>query len=105
MMDQPSPMRLPSDENISRGPRITFKINGTLKSGYLGESIATVLLAEGIVIMRTTTQGQSRGVFCGMGVCFDCLVVVDGIPNTRACMTWIKDGMDIQIQNGLTSLK
>jgi aerobic-type carbon monoxide dehydrogenase small subunit (CoxS/CutS family) len=51
--------------------------------------------------MRTTTVGEPRGVFCGMGVCFDCLVVVDDKPNTRACMTWVKEGMNIQTQDGL----
>jgi NADH dehydrogenase/NADH:ubiquinone oxidoreductase subunit G len=40
-------------------------------------------------------------VFCGIGVCFDCLVVVDGVPNTRACMTWVREGMHIERQDGL----
>ena len=35
-----------------------------------------------------------------MGVCFDCLAVVDGVPNTRACMTWVRDGMDVRLQDG-----
>ena len=49
---------------------------------------------------RTTRGGAPRGVFCGMGVCFDCLVVVDGIPNTRACVTWVREGMNVQRQVG-----
>jgi predicted molibdopterin-dependent oxidoreductase YjgC len=36
-----------------------------------------------------------------MGVCFDCLVVVDGVPNTRACVTWVREGMDVARQDGL----
>jgi NADH dehydrogenase/NADH:ubiquinone oxidoreductase subunit G len=36
-----------------------------------------------------------------MGVCFDCLVVVDDVPNTRACMTWVRDGMRVELQDGL----
>ena len=93
--------RIPLDGNIERGAAVTIDINGKPVTAYLGESVATALLAEEIVAMRTTTLGESRGVFCGMGVCFDCLVVVDGKPNTRACMTWVKEGMDIRTQDGL----
>ena len=93
--------RIPLDGNIERGAAVTIDINGKSVTAYLGESVATALLAEEIVAMRTTTLGESRGVFCGMGVCFDCLVVVDGKPNTRACMTWVKEGMDIRTQDGL----
>ncbi len=104
-MEQPQSSRLPANEDFFRGKEVTFKLNGIAKSAYLGESVATVLLAEGINAMRVTTQGQARGVYCGMGVCFDCLVVVNGLPNTRACMTWIKEGMDIHTQDGLTPSK
>jgi predicted molibdopterin-dependent oxidoreductase YjgC len=93
--------RIPLDGNIERGAAVTIDINGKPVTAYLGESVATALLSEEIVAMRTTTLGESRGVFCGMGVCFDCLVVVDGKPNTRACMTWVKEGMDIRTQDGL----
>lgn len=104
-MEQPTSKRLPSNEDFARGKEVSIKLNGNLKVAYLGESVATVLLAEGITAMRTTIQGQARGVFCGMGVCFDCLVVVNGLPNTRACMTWVKEGMDIRTQDGLTPSK
>lgn len=93
--------RIPLDGNIERGAAVTIDINGKPVTAYLGESVATALLSEEIVAMRTTTLGESRGAFCGMGVCFDCLVVVDGKPNTRACMTWVKEGMDIRTQDGL----
>lgn len=95
--------RIPLDGNIERGGAVTIDINGKPVTAFLGESVATALLSEEIVAMRTTVTGESRGVFCGMGVCFDCLVVVDGKPNTRACMTWVKEGMDIRTQDGLKS--
>ncbi len=50
--------------------------------------------------MRSTTTGEPRGLFCGMGVCYECVVVVDGVPQTRACMTWVRDGMVVQTQVG-----
>jgi D-hydroxyproline dehydrogenase subunit gamma len=93
--------RIPLDGNIERGAAVTIALNGKPVTAYLGESVATVLLSEEIVAMRTTTLGEPRGVFCGMGVCFDCLVVVDEKPNTRACMTWVKEGMKIRTQDGL----
>ncbi len=57
-----------------------------------GESVAAALTRAGIRALRVTRSGAERGVFCGMGVCQDCLVEVDGIPNRRACMTKV-DGV------------
>ena len=55
--------------------------------------------------MRMTRGGAPRGLYCGMGVCFECLVIVDGVPNTRACMTWVRDGMEIRQMNGLAAAR
>jgi hypothetical protein len=60
-----------------------------------------VLLARAEIATRRTVGGAPRGIFCGMGVCFDCLMVIDGVPNTRACMTWVRDGLDARFQDGL----
>ena len=100
-MNENTAGRIPLDGNIERGAAVTIALNGKPVTAYLGESVATVLLSEEIVAMRTTTLGEPRGVFCGMGVCFDCLVVVDEKPNTRACMTWVKEVMQIITQDGL----
>ena len=67
---------------------------------FLGETVAAVMLAGGEIATRTTVGGVPRGIFCGIGVCFDCLVVVDGVPNTRACMTPVRDGMQVSRQSG-----
>jgi D-hydroxyproline dehydrogenase subunit gamma len=79
--------------------------DGVAVTAYEGESVATMLLAEGHTATRTTTTGDPRGVYCGMGVCFDCLVVVDGVPNTRACVTWVRKGMVVSRQSGLHALE
>lgn len=91
--------RLPLGPGVARGPAVTLTVDGRPVSAYAGESVAAVLLAEGLAATRTTPGGAPRGVFCGMGVCFDCLVVVDGVPNTRACMTFVADGMDVRRQD------
>jgi D-hydroxyproline dehydrogenase subunit gamma len=92
--------RLALGPALSRGPAVSILLDGRPVRAYAGESVAAVLLAEGRTATRTTAGGQPRGLFCGMGVCFDCLVVVDGIPNTRACMTFVAEGMDVRRQTG-----
>ena len=49
---------------------------------------------------RAPVAGATRGVFCGMGVCFDCLVVIDGEPSRRACVTFAREGMRVETQVG-----
>ena len=93
--------RLDLPPGLARGPRLTLTLDGNPVTAYDGETVATVLLAEGRIATRTTAGGEPRGVFCGMGVCFDCLVIVDGLPNTRACMTQVRDGMDVRRQDGV----
>jgi D-hydroxyproline dehydrogenase subunit gamma len=78
---------------------VRFTYEGETVEATAGTSVASALLEAGFLSCREAPDGP-RGVFCGMGVCFDCLVVVDGVPNTRACMTWVRDGMDIARQDG-----
>jgi hypothetical protein len=80
---------------------VTIVLDGEPVEAYEGETVAAVLLARGEIATRTTPRGEPRGVFCGMGVCFDCLMIVDGVPNTRACMTWVRNGLDARRQEGL----
>ncbi|HEY4276836.1 MAG TPA: (2Fe-2S)-binding protein [Conexibacter sp.] len=93
--------RLPLISAISRGPQVTLTVDGRPVRAHAGESVVAVLLAEGHAATRTTPRGEPRGLYCGMGVCFECLVVVDGIPNTRACMTWAREGMRVESQDGV----
>ena len=95
--------RLPSGHGLERGPAVSLLLDGREVTAYEGETVAAVLLAEGHVATRTTPGGSPRGVYCGMGVCFDCLVVLDGVPNTRACVTWVRAGMDVRRQDGLVA--
>lgn len=92
--------RLEANSEIKRGASIEISINGEKIKAHKGESVAAVMMVEGYGAMRTTLVGDKRGIFCGMGVCFDCLVVVNKTPNTRACMTWVEEGMVISTQNG-----
>ncbi len=74
---------------------ITFTFEGETVTAAPGSSLAAALTRAGHRGFRETDSGGTRGVFCGMGVCQDCLVAVDGRPGRRACMTEAKHGMAV----------
>ncbi len=81
--------------NIERGRAVRLMVDGQALPAYEGETIAAALLAAGRRAFRHTVPGgHPRGVFCGIGVCFDCLVTVDG-SQIRACVTPVRDGMQV----------
>jgi len=75
--------------------QLTVWFDGQPLTAIAGETIAATLLAHGEVTSSTAKDGAPRGVFCGMGVCHDCLVTVDGRASQRACMTKVRGGMRI----------
>jgi predicted molibdopterin-dependent oxidoreductase YjgC len=67
----------------------------------VGDSVAAAVFAAGFNHTRTSpVSGDRRAPYCMMGVCFECLVEIDGIPNQQACMTQVKEGMHIKLQKG-----
>ena len=87
---------------VERGRALGVFVDGAEVRAYEGESIAVALVASGRRFTRWTARtGEPRGYFCGMGVCQDCLVTVDGLPNVRACVTPVRDGMRVESQRGL----
>lgn len=80
---------------------VDFTFDGKPIHAVAGQTIAAALLAHGERVLRhTSRRHEPRGLFCGMGVCFDCLVQVDGKPNLRACQTPVAPGMCVQSQQG-----
>lgn len=80
-----------------RGAGLTLFVDGRTVDAHAGESVAAVLLAEGFVALRRSVRlAEPRGLFCGMGACFECLVRVNGRPNVRACMTPVEGGMRVE---------
>lgn len=80
---------------------LTFYFDGEECSAITGQSVGAVILASGENVLRHTRfNAKPRGMFCGIGVCFDCLVVIDGIPNQRACLVEVKTGMKVETQIG-----
>ena len=80
---------------------IEFTFDGEKIVAITGQSVAAALLAANQRTLRKTRfNNNERGVFCGIGICFDCLVVIDGITNQRACLIEAKPGMKVQTQVG-----
>ncbi len=83
------------------GTELGFELDGEPIAFRAGQSVGAALVASGRLSWRTTrVEGRPRGIFCGIGICFDCLVVVDGRPNQRACLVAARDGMRVATQTG-----
>ena len=72
---------------------IRFSVDGQEFQAYAGDTIASALYAAGKHTWRRSHSGEPRGLLCGIGYCFDCLVDVDGIPGMRACQILVRPGM------------
>ncbi len=83
------------------GHGITVFIDGEPTAAEAGESVAAVLLRQSPLWSRTTPVSQSRRApYCMMGVCFECLAIVDGVSSTQTCLTQVHDGMTVERQHG-----
>ncbi len=79
----------------------TFVFDGGEIAFTAGQTVGAALIAAGIYSWRTTrVAGRPRGIFCGIGVCFDCLIMIDGVPNQRACLVPAGRAMNVSTQDG-----
>ena len=74
---------------------MTVHFDGVPVPARAGQTVAAALIAAGHPALRRTASGAPRGVWCGMGACFDCIMTIDGQPGQRACMTATREGMRI----------
>ena len=80
----------------------TIVVDGKEVRAIEGEPIAAALLSAGIKRFRETQKhGKPRGIFCAIGRCTDCVMIVDGVPNVRTCVTPVRNGMIVKTQKGL----
>lgn len=83
------------------GTPLPFTFEGEAVQGRAGDSVAAALLALGHAATRETgVSGTARGPYCMMGVCFDCLVTIDGVGNRQACLVPLRSGMEVRRQRG-----
>src|SRR4051812_30474374 len=75
---------------------VCLSFDGAAVEALPGETLAAALAAAGILAFRRTEKGAPRGLYCGMGACFDCIVTVDGKANQRACLVKAREGMVVE---------
>lgn len=81
---------------------VSFYYNNRKLEGYEGEPVAAALKAAGVMVHRyTKKRHEPRGIFCAIGRCTDCVMIVDGHPNVRTCITPLREGMNVQTQYGV----
>ena len=86
-------------KSIDTPTEIEFEVDGSVIKARKGETIAEALLNKGITIFRKTRNNMPRGVYCNMGICYECRMIVNGIPNVRSCMTLATPGCSIATQD------
>jgi predicted molibdopterin-dependent oxidoreductase YjgC len=75
----------------------TIEVDGRPVAAVPGQTVAAALLGAGITVFRHTPAGSPRALYCGMGVCYDCLVTIDGLADQRACITPVRPGMRVEL--------
>jgi len=83
------------------GTTLSFTVDGQPIRARTGDTVAAAMLAAGIDHCRTTpVSGAPRAPYCLMGVCFDCLVTIDGIGSRQGCLVPVREGMAVETQLG-----
>ena len=75
---------------------ITLKVNETPVSVPAGSMVSAAVLQAGVSSFRRSVTGEARGPLCGMGICFECRVTVNGVAHVRSCQTLCENGMDVR---------
>ena len=93
----PSPKITSSRIPVQRGPQLQVIVDGRPVEAYLGETVAAVLAVSGhLKLPPPEHSGIPGSLFCGIGVCYSCLITIDRVPNQRACVTPVAEGMVIE---------
>ena len=86
--------------------RVRVNVEGRNIQVASGDTVAAAIFAAGKDYNRISSiSGEKRGPYCLMGVCYECLVEIDGVPNQQACQTPVREGMRVRIQRGLRGLR
>jgi predicted molibdopterin-dependent oxidoreductase YjgC len=75
---------------------VTLSVNGVSVDMPAGSMVSAAILKTGTSTFRRSVSGEPRGPLCGMGICFECRVTIDGEPHCRSCQTVCRDGMDVR---------
>ena len=75
---------------------LSLSVNGVTVTMPVGSTVAAAILMTGESAFRVSVSGERRGPLCGMGICFECRVTIDGEPHCRSCQTICRNGMDVR---------
>ena len=75
---------------------VTVNVDGRPISMPYGSMVAAAVLKAGVSSFRRSVTGEARGPLCGMGICFECRVTIDGVAHVRSCQTLCENGMDVR---------
>ena len=75
---------------------ITLSVNGRRITVESGAMVSTAVALAGITTFRHSVTGEARGPLCGMGICFECRVTINGTPHRRACQVFGEPGMEVK---------
>lgn len=75
---------------------VTVRVNGVSVTMPAGSMVASAILKTGVDGFRRSVSGEPRGPLCGMGICFECRVTIDGEQHCRSCQTVCRNGMDVR---------
>ena len=77
---------------------VTVVVNGVSVAMPAGSMVSAAILKTGVTTFRRSVSGEPRGPLCGMGICFECRVTIDGEAHCRSCQTVCRNGMDVRTQ-------
>jgi sarcosine oxidase subunit alpha len=87
------------NEAVAGRPTVTITVDGRPLQAVAGQSLATALWSNGIITLGHHSEtGQPRGMYCGIGHCYECRVTVNGTPDVRSCLTPVRDGMCVALE-------
>jgi predicted molibdopterin-dependent oxidoreductase YjgC len=75
---------------------VRLVINGVAVTMPAGSMVSAAILKMETSLFRRSVTGEARGPLCGMGICFECRVTIDGETHCRSCQTICRDGMDVR---------
>jgi len=85
--------------DFKRATPVTFTCDGAQITAYEGETIAAALHAAGVrTLSRSLAKQRPRGLYCAIGNCSSCMMIVDGEPNVKTCIELVRQGMVVQTQ-------
>lgn len=85
------------------GQLVRLEIDGREVEAVAGTTVAAALQQHGLLAWRRSPQGELRGAFCGMGICFECRLEIDGIAGVRSCLTPVAPGMKVRSTPGAST--